>query len=229
MKKILGVLVLLFVLVGCVKEGPTEMRSVEYSSEVKAELEKLADVEVQDYEGKRLDSVSAFRENSIKGVQEIDVSNYQLEITGLVNEPKNYTYDEVLAFDNYEKVVTLYCVEGWDARVLWEGVLLRDILDASSVKDSGNTVVFYAYDGYTSTLPLEYFYDNAILLAYKINNMTLPDANGFPFQLVAEDKWGYKWVRWITKIEVTDDPTQKGFWEARGYNQDGSLDGPVFE
>jgi DMSO/TMAO reductase YedYZ molybdopterin-dependent catalytic subunit len=41
---------------------------------------------------------------------------------------------------------------------------------------------------------------------------------------VAEDKWGYKWIKWIVKIELTDDPTYRGYWEQRGYSNTGDLD-----
>jgi DMSO/TMAO reductase YedYZ molybdopterin-dependent catalytic subunit len=46
---------------------------------------------------------------------------------------------------------------------------------------------------------------------------------------VAEDKWGYKWIKWVTRIEVSNDAGFKGFWESRGYSNDGSLDEPMFE
>jgi DMSO/TMAO reductase YedYZ molybdopterin-dependent catalytic subunit len=46
---------------------------------------------------------------------------------------------------------------------------------------------------------------------------------------VAEDKWGYKWIKWVTRIEVSSDADYEGYWEQRGYNQDGSLEGPIFE
>ena len=55
------------------------------------------------------------RETSIKGPQYINMSNYTLEVTGLVQNPRNYTYDEVLNHTAYQKVVTLDCVEGWSA------------------------------------------------------------------------------------------------------------------
>jgi len=45
---------------------------------------------------------------------------------------------------------------------------------------------------------------------------------------VAEDKWGYKWIKWVTKMEVTNDAAFRGYWESRGYNQDGSLKGSMF-
>jgi len=78
-------------------------------------------------------------------------------------------------------------------------------------------VIFRAYDGYSTSLPLDYIIDNNILMAYKMNNVTLPPERGYPFQLVAESKWGYKWIKWITKIELTDNENYLGFWERRGY------------
>jgi len=60
-----------------------------------------------------------------------------------------------------------------------------------------------------------------IIMAYRMNNVTFPAERGYPFQLVAEDKWGYKWIE---KIELTDDPTYRGYWEQRGYSNTGDLD-----
>ena len=79
---------------------------------------KLDAVEVKDYQGQKLSSVNDFRENSIKGPQYVNITNYRLEVTGLVQNPRNYTYEEVKGHQNYEKVVTLHCVEGWDVTIL---------------------------------------------------------------------------------------------------------------
>ncbi|MDH7475700.1 MAG: molybdopterin-dependent oxidoreductase, partial [Anaerolineae bacterium] len=129
----------------------------------------------------------------------------------------------------YSKVVTLYCVEGWDATILWEGVLIEDLLNQAGVQDDAVTVIFHAADGYTSSLQLDYVRQNKIMLAYKMNGVQLPPERGFPFQVVAESKWGYKWVKWVTQIELSDDPDYRGYWERRGYNNDGDLSGPIFE
>lgn len=188
-----------------------------------APVKELNGIEVREYKGERLDSINDFRENSIKGPQYVNISGYRLEITGLVNNPKNYSYEEVLANQAYSKIVTLDCVEGWDAKILWQGVLLKDLLNGAGIKQGAFTVIFYAYDGYSSSLPLDYVINNNILLAYRMNNVTLPPERGFPFQLVAEDKWGYKWVKWVTKIEVSGDPSYKGYWESRGYSDGGDL------
>jgi DMSO/TMAO reductase YedYZ molybdopterin-dependent catalytic subunit len=56
-----------------------------------------------------------------------------------------------------------------------------------------------------------------------MNGVTLPPARGFPLELVAEDKLGYKWIRWITGIELSNDPSYKGFWESRGYDNDADV------
>lgn len=210
---IFGLFLLMFYTVGCNNTG----------------VKELAPVEVHDYNGERLDSVNVFRENSIKGPQHVDLANYKLEVTGLVDDPMSYSYDEVINnHQDYQKVVTLDCVEGWNAKVLWEGVLVRDLINEARPKPSAKVVIFHAYDGYTTSLPLEYFMKNDILMAYKINNMTLPAERGFPFALVAEDKWGYKWVRWITQIELSDDVNYKGYWEQRGYSNSGNLNDSFF-
>jgi DMSO/TMAO reductase YedYZ molybdopterin-dependent catalytic subunit len=90
-------------------------------------------------------------------------------------------------------------------------------------------VIFHAVDGYTSSLPLDYIRRNDILLAYSMNGVTLPAERGFPFQVVAESKWGYKWVKWVDGIELSNDTSYRGYWESRGYNNDGEQSGPMFE
>jgi DMSO/TMAO reductase YedYZ molybdopterin-dependent catalytic subunit len=185
---------------------------------------KLDAVEVRDYQGQKLSSVNDFRENSIKGPQYINSSNYHLEVTGMVENPRNYTYDEVINRQSYEKVVTLHCVEGWDATILWKGILIYDLINDSKPLNGSNTVIFYAYDNYSTSFPLEYLRSNQIIMAYKMNNATIPPERGYPFQLVPETKWGYKWIKWITKIEITNNSSYQGYWESRGYSDSGDLD-----
>jgi len=190
----------------------------------------LAPAEVREYEGENLSSINDFRENSIKGPQYVDINDYQLQITGLVESPQSYGYDEVISlFPSYKKVVTLYCVEGWDVTILWEGVLVDDLLAAADPMPEARIAIFHAYDGYTTSLFLDYITDNNILMAYKMNEVTLPAARGFPFALVAESKWGYKWIKWITEIELSDDEDYQGYWESRGYSDSGDLDESFFD
>ena len=187
-------------------------------------------VEIRDYNGEQLSSILDFKENSIAGPQYIDKQNYTLTISGLVENPTAYTYDELLTvFQPYKKVITLHCVEGWSVTILWDGILVQDILDASDPFDHADTVIFHAYDGYTTSLPRDYITNRSILLAFKMNNVTLPPERGWPFQLVAESKWGYKWIKWIAEIELSDNSHYEGYWERRGYSNTANLNETFFQ
>ena len=212
--KLLLFLLLSFFIVGCGK-GITPSQS--------DSLQSLASVQVREYNGKDLSSILAFRENSIKGPQWIDIGSYWLKVDGLVDHPRDFRYGEVLENTMYTKVVTLNCVEGWSVDILWEGVLLKDILDIVKVNPDANTVIFYAYDGYTTSLPLADILDKNMILAYKMNGVVIPPERGFPFQLVAEDKLGYKWAKWITRMELSSNSEYKGYWEQRGYDNEADV------
>ncbi len=177
--------------------------------------------EIREYEGQDLSSLVDIKDNAIKGTQNIDASTYRLTINGLVNETLEFTYNEVInGHQKYQKVVTLHCVQGWSARILWEGVLVRDLIDASGIDPTAKLVIFHAADDYTTSFPVDYFFNNDIIIAYKMNDLVIPPEKGFPFQLVAESKYGYKWVKWITQIELSDDENYKGYWESRGWPND---------
>jgi len=192
--------------------------------------DSLTGVEVREYQGEKLGSSDDFRENSIKGPQYVSIDTYALKISGLVETPLEYSYDEVLdGFAHYKKVVTLDCVEGWSVKVLWEGMLVRELIQNAMPTADANTIIFHAYDGYTTSFPIEYIMDNDILMAFKMNDVTLRPERGYPFQLVAESKWGYKWIKWITEIELSDDEDYRGYWESRGYSDSGDLNKSFFD
>ncbi len=187
-------------------------------------VDNLAAVEIREYQGTDLSSITDFRENSIKGPQRIDLESYRLKVDGLVENRLEYTLGEVTDnHQSYQKVVTLNCVEGWRVKILWEGVLVEDLIEAAKASLEANTVIFHAYDGYTTSLPLDYIMGQDIMLAYKMNGVVLPPERGAPFQLVAESKWGYKWIKWVTRIELSNDANYQGYWERRGYSNDGDL------
>ena len=190
----------------------------------KANSVQLPSSEVLAYQGQKLSSINDFEENSINGPQYVDKDTYRLEVSGLVGNSGSYTYDQVVDnHQHYQKVVALNCVEGWSVTILWEGVRVQDLIDEAQPSPDARVLIFYAADGYTTSLPIEYFRDNDIIMAYKMNDVTIPPERGFPFMLVAESKWGYKWAKWITGIEFSSDISYKGYWEDRGYSNDGNL------
>jgi DMSO/TMAO reductase YedYZ molybdopterin-dependent catalytic subunit len=188
-----------------------------------ATASRYQEMEIRDYQGVQLDPAIGPRDNSISGIQEVDLSSYQLQLSGLVENPVNYSYEQVLEKDKAQRLITLYCVEGWDATVLWEGVRITELLADAGVKDGATTVIFHGVDGYTTAMPLTTIKEKDMLLAYAANGVTLPASMGFPFIVVAEDKLGYKWARWVTKIELSSDENYQGFWEKRGYDNDATV------
>ncbi|MGO8806313.1 MAG: molybdopterin-dependent oxidoreductase [Candidatus Bathyarchaeia archaeon] len=181
--------------------------------------------EVSQYNGQSLTPINGFLSDiaehpdvAIMGTQILNQSTYQLSITGLVNQPIEYTYSDVVNnFTPYQNVATLYCVEGWSVTCLWQGTLVSDLIKEAGVSSNANTLIFTASDGYTTSLPISYVEQNNITLAYKMNNVTLPAAAGFPFVLIPSDQYGYKWIKWVTQIEVSNDSSYLGYWESRGY------------
>jgi DMSO/TMAO reductase YedYZ molybdopterin-dependent catalytic subunit len=181
-----------------------------------------AEREIRDYQGKRLDPYDRSYDNSIKGPQQVDIKKYRLQVDGLVQTPLSLTYQEVLKLPIAKRAIALHCVEGWSEHLLFEGVRLADLFALAKPQKGVRTVIFYAADGYSSSLSYEDTTRLDVMLAAKINGLTLNAKRGFPFQVVAESKLGYKWVKWVTRIELSDKP-YKGFWEQRGYSNDADV------
>jgi DMSO/TMAO reductase YedYZ molybdopterin-dependent catalytic subunit len=188
-----------------------------------ATADRYQELEIREYQGVQLDPAVGPRDNSIAGIQTVDLDSYLLSLVGLVDKPVSLSYEQVLAKEKVQRLITLYCVEGWQATVLWEGVRITDLLAEAGINDEANTVIFHCVDGYTTALPLATVQDKAMLLAYSANGVVLPASMGFPFIVVAEDKLGYKWARWATEIELSSDENYKGYWERRGYENDATV------
>jgi len=217
MKKIvtlISIVVLIMLLSTCAKSGKVD----EPDTFSQATNSRFRTGKIKEYKGKLLSPAVGPRDNSINGVQKVDISTYTLKIDGLVTNPVEMKYAEVLKMPAYERLITLHCVEGWSATMLWKGVLLEELLAKAAPLSSAITVIFHGYDGYTTSLPLSTIIEKKLIMAYNANNIALPPEMGYPFIIVAEDKLGYKWARWVTRIELSNDSTFKGYWEVRGYD-----------
>ncbi|NPE27919.1 molybdopterin-dependent oxidoreductase [Methanococcoides sp. SA1] len=185
------------------------------------------EIETLKFQGAELTPISEQRNNAIKGTQRIIEDTYLLKVDGMVDEPLDLTYGQITSYPNVSKLIDLNCVEGWDFTGKWTGVPVATLLDEAGVQEGATTVIFYSADGYSTSLDLDYLVENDIILAYRLNDVTLPEDRGFPLQLVAESKYGYKWAKWITHIEVINEPYE-GYWESRGYNNNADFGGPRF-
>ena len=181
--------------------------------------------------GTKLTPINQQQNNALAGTQHIDKNTYVLTIDGLVDNPLKLTYNDLLAFPQISKLMPLNCVEGWNFTAKWTGPSLKDLFAAAKVQPGAKIAIFYTTDvptGYSS-LDLSYINERNIIIGLKLNDITLPDDRGFPFQVVAESKYGYKWAKWITRIELSDNTNFRGYWESNGYNNNADIGGPAFE
>jgi len=175
--------------------------------------------------GVKLTPISQQRNNALAGTQVINNATYRLVVDGLVDNPLSLTYTDLLAYPQISKLADLDCVEGWGFTAKWTGPTLNSIFADAGVQPEAEIAIFYSADdpvGYTS-LDLTYIQENDIIIALKDNDITLPPSRGFPFQVVAEGKYGYKWAKWVTRIELSADTSFRGYWESRGYSNDATI------
>jgi DMSO/TMAO reductase YedYZ molybdopterin-dependent catalytic subunit len=178
------------------------------------------ETEATEYLGVKLTSINAQRNNALAGTQIINKDTYTLTVDGLVNKSLTLTYGDLQAYPQISKLATLPCVEGWSFIAKWAGPALASILNDTGVKPEAKILIFYTADstsGYTS-LDLSYIQEKSVIIALRLNDITLPQDRGFPFQVVAEGKLGYKWAKWVTRIELSDNENFRGYWESRGYS-----------
>jgi len=153
---------------------------------------------------------------------ETESSPYDLQISGLVDHPINLTYSELQNLPMVSEVAVMQCVAGWTQLYNWTGIPLFFLLTKTGVKAGATEVVFYASDGFSSSLTIERALHPTTILALKANGTILSHSDGYPYRLVVPCKYGYKWVKWITKIEVID-YDYKGTWESMGYSDEADI------
>jgi DMSO/TMAO reductase YedYZ molybdopterin-dependent catalytic subunit len=192
--------------------------------------------EVTQYQGQNLTSINDFLGDidqhpdvAIDGTQYLNQTTYSLTVTGLVNKAMEFTYDDLVNnFTSSQQVGTLLCVEGWSVTMLWQGVPISDLIQEAGASTNATTLIFIGSDGYTTALPLSYVVQNKLILAYKVNNVTLPAPAGFPLALVAQSQYGYKWIKWVTEVDVSNDSSYLGYWESRGYPNNATVSSGPF-
>ncbi|MGD0781001.1 MAG: molybdopterin-dependent oxidoreductase [Dehalococcoidales bacterium] len=189
------------------------------------------EVEATEFMGHELTPISQQNNNALAGTQYIDKATYTLTVDGLVDHPLSLSYTDLEAYPQISQLMDLDCVEGWNFTAKWTGPALSAIFADAGVKPEAKIVIFHTADvpeGYSS-LDLSYIYDNNIIIALKDNDITLSPERGFPFQVVAMSKFGYKWAKWVTRIELSANTSFRGYWESYGYNNNADVGGPAFD
>jgi DMSO/TMAO reductase YedYZ molybdopterin-dependent catalytic subunit len=150
-----------------------------------------------------------------------DPERWRLRIDGLVARPLTLTYDHLRALPRAAQISDFHCVTGWSVKnVHWAGVRFRDLLAAARPHPSARALTFVSAERpYVDSLTLEEAYLKDAMLAYEMDGKPLSRPHGAPVRVVIPEMYGYKNVKWVERIVVTDRPID-GYWELRGYDRD---------
>jgi DMSO/TMAO reductase YedYZ molybdopterin-dependent catalytic subunit len=148
--------------------------------------------------------------------------DYRLQVTGLVEKPLTLTLDDLKAMPATTLVRDFQCVTGWRVpSVHWTGVLLSDILDMAGVKRGGTALSFHSFDGAdTESLTMVQARRPDVIVAYEMLGAPVTRDHGGPVRLYVAPMYGYKSLKWLDGIQVTDHVIP-GYWENHGYDIDG--------
>jgi DMSO/TMAO reductase YedYZ molybdopterin-dependent catalytic subunit len=157
--------------------------------------------------------------NSYRGTPSIDLTKFQLKISGTVANPVSLNMTDIQQMPFTSMVIRQVCVEGWAAIVQWGGVRLRDLLTLAQPLPNTKYVYFKSADGYYESWDLASVIHPQTLLAYQMNGKELPKENGAPLRLASPIKLGYKQSKWVTEVIFTSELLPKrGYWEDLGYD-----------
>ena len=161
---------------------------------------------------------SSFPINSVERVPTRTWNDWTLKVDGLVDRPLTLDATAWKALSRIDETADFHCVEGWSVGdVKWGGVTPATILTEAKARPEGTHLVFHAFTGeYVDSLPVDMAKDPQTVLADTMDGVPLPAKHGGPLRLVVPKQLGYKSVKWVTRIEVTDKPVE-GYWEQRGY------------
>jgi hypothetical protein len=181
----------------------------------------------------RADAISALYKKELTasdGFYRVDVNifppnvssgSWTVPITGLVGNPMNLDYAQLLSMASVEQYNTLECVSnevGGDliSTAKWTGVKLKDLLAQAQVKGEATYVVFKAADGYDVGIPIEKAMLDGTILAYQMNGEPLLAEHGFPARMIVPGYYGMMNCKWVTSIDVVSE-THQGYWQVRGW------------
>ncbi len=146
-------------------------------------------------------------------------SPWELEVSGLVARPRLFALEDLLAFPQEERIYRLRCVEGWSMVIPWQGFALHQLLRMVEPLPTARYVRFetifrpeempgqrdrYYPWPYVEGLRLDEAMHDLTILATGLYGRALPPQNGAPVRLVVPWKYGFKSIKAVVRIELTD-------------------------
>ena len=155
-------------------------------------------------------------------VPNVDVTSWRLEISGLVQRPTSFTWEQYQQLPRVQVFADFHCVTQWSRLGnLWEGVSVRRLMDLVGVRPEARFVIAGGYDdGWTTNLPIEDFLVDDALLADRHDGEPLDADHGGPVRLMIPRLYAWKSAKWLKSLELVAED-RAGYWEQGGYHMHG--------
>jgi DMSO/TMAO reductase YedYZ molybdopterin-dependent catalytic subunit len=136
--------------------------------------------------------------------------DWRLSIEGRVARPASFSLAELQRLPSRKQITRHTCEEGWSAIAEWTGVPVSLLLQKAGILPSARFVNFYAFDGYMESIDLLDAFHPQTILAYGMNGRNLPIPHGAPVRLRVETQVGYKSIKYLQRIVVSDEFVDTG-------------------
>ena len=151
----------------------------------------------------------------------IDTRDWQFTIAGLVERSIKWNWQTFIDQPQALSVSDIHCVTDWSrCDNKWNGVLFRHVLDLVQPRPEAKFCVIHGHDGYTTNVPLERLRADNVILAHSWEGEPIAREHGGPARLIIPDLYFWKSAKWTRHMVFLDNDTP-GYWEARGYHNDG--------
>jgi DMSO/TMAO reductase YedYZ molybdopterin-dependent catalytic subunit len=150
---------------------------------------------------------------------DVPLEEWEFSITGSVDEPRSWSWEEFQALPKESITVDIHCVTSWSKLGTgWEGVSVDTLLDGVDLFGAYSMV--HSYGGYTTNLDIEDITDGKAWVVYAYDGAPLEPEHGGPARLLVPHLYFWKSAKWVRGIEVMD-YAEPGFWESLGYHDRG--------
>lgn len=137
---------------------------------------------------------------------------WRLEVTGAVETPIGFSYEQILKFPVIERDVILVCPGVFVNHGRWKGFSIRELIHRAKLQKNVSSINVYGHSRFgdrMETFHIDEATSDTVFLAYAVNNTPLPGKHGYPLRIVAEGHWGSHWAKYVKKIEFTESGSRK--------------------
>ena len=131
-------------------------------------------------------------------------SGWRLSIEGSVDRPGTLSIADLKRMPSRTQITRHVCEEGWSAIAQWTGVPLHHVLRVAGIRPEARFVQFYSYDDIVDGIDMLDALHPQTILAYGMNGRELPTSHGAPLRVRVETQLGYKSMKFLRRIVVTD-------------------------